>query len=180
MPKRLAFGDKSSEVVKGLAAYGRFTAFASAMGVTALAMGGVGVGVYLINKSGVQLTSVATATAPSTCTQQLVSTRGSARLERTCTTGVAYAAAGHEQKSSLDTSRAYASGDKLSVYYDPTSVHVPSATRIPGLAGWFVIGGSILVAILCWVWVFITRRYEVAAAATGANQALGALGFRRW
>ena len=137
--KRPAFGSAAKsvtgEVVDGFAAYGRVTAIWSAVVVTILAAIGVGVGVWLINKSGGQLTSFATATAPSTCAQERVSTGRTSRLERKCTTEVAYAAAGQEHRTSVDTSaKSYASGDKLSVYYDAGSPGDPTATRIPGLA----------------------------------------------
>ena len=183
--KRPAFGSAAKsatgEVVDGFAAYGRVTAIWSAVVVTVLAAIGVGVGIWLINKSGGQLTSLAKATAHSTCAQERVSTGRSSRLERKCTTEVAYAAEGQEHRTSVDTSaKSYASGDKLNVYYDAGSPGDPTATRIPGLAGWFVIGGSVFFTILVWVWVIITRKYKVAAAATGANHALGALGLRRW
>jgi hypothetical protein len=183
--KRPAFGSAAKsatgEVVDHFVAYGRVTAVWSAVLVTFFAAIGVGVGIWLINKSGGQLTSLAKATAPSTCAQERVSTGRTSRLERKCTTEVAYAAEGQEHRTSVDTSaKSYASGDKLSVYYDAGSPGDPTATRIPGLAGWFVIGGSVLFTILVWVWVLITRKYKVAAAATGANHALGALGLRRW
>ena len=178
--RRPAFGSArsaSSEVVDGLATYGRFTAKVSAVIITLLACGGVGFGIFLLKKRGGQLTALATATDPSTCTQNRFATaRGGTRLERECTTAVAYNAAGQEHKSSITSSKSYAPGDKLDVFYDATSAHDPSATRVPWFAGWAVIGGSILLAIFSWVWVFVTRRYRIAAAATGANQALGALG----
>jgi hypothetical protein len=184
--RRTAFGSTSarsasSEVVDGLATYGRFSAKVSAVVITLFACGGVALGIFLLNKSRGQLTSLATATGPSTCSQNRVATaRGGARLERQCTTAVAYNAAGQEHTSSITSSKSYAPGDKLDVFYDATSAHDPSATRVPGFAGWLFIGGSILLAILSWVWVFVTKRYKVAAAATGANQALGALGMRGW
>ena len=181
--RRPAFGSASargaiSEAVDGLAPYGRFTAKVAAVVITLLACGGVALGIFLIKKSGGQLTALATATAPSTCAQNRVATaRGGTRIERECTTEVAYNAAGQEHKSSITSSKSYAQGDKLDVFYDAKSAHDPSATRVPGFAGWVVIGGSILLAILSWVHVLVTRRFKVAAAATGAGHALGALGW---
>jgi hypothetical protein len=63
----------------------------------------------------------------------------------------------------------------FSVYYDPGSAGAPSATRIPRAVGWLVIGGSVGLATLAWIRWLITREYKVAAAATGANQALSLL-----
>lgn len=184
--RRQAFGSASSrgaisEAVDELAPYGRFTAKAAAVVITLLACGGVAGGIFLLKKSGGQLTAVATAKEPSTCVQKRVATaRGGTRIERECTTEVAYNAAGQEHKSSITSSRSYAPGDKLDVFYDAKSAHDPSATRIPWFAGWALIGFSILLAILSWVHVLVTRRFKVAAAATAAGQALGALGIRRW
>ena len=182
--RRPAFGSArsaSTEVVDGLATYGRFTAKVSAVFITLLACGGVGFGIFLLKKRSGQLTALATAKAPSTCTQnRVVSARGATRIERECTTEVAYNAAGQEHKSSITNSKSYAPGDKLDVFYDAKSPHDPSATRITGLMGWGIIGGSILLAILSWVHVLVTRRFKVAAAATGAGHAIGALGFQRW
>jgi hypothetical protein len=171
------FGEPKSAVVDGLAAYGRFTALTSAVGFTLLAVVGVFVGVFLARKGRHQLESVATATSPSTCHQERVrGGRTRSRVDRTCTTAVAYTAAGAPYRSTVETmGREYARGDKLSVYYDPGSAGAPSATRIPVVAGWLVIGGSVGLAALAWIRWLITREYKVAAAATGANQALGML-----
>jgi hypothetical protein len=170
------FGEPKSAVVDGLAAYGRFTALTSAVGVTVLAIVGVFVGLFLARKGRHQRESVATATAPSTCHHQERVRGGRTRVDRTCTTAVAYTAAGAPYRSTVETmGREYARGDKLSVYYDPGSAGAPSATRIPVAAGWLVVAGSVGLAALAWIRWLITREYKVAAAATGANQALGVL-----
>jgi hypothetical protein len=165
--------------VDGLAAYGRFTALTSAVGFTVLAIVGVFVGIFLARKGMHQLESVATATAPSTCRHEERVRGGRTKsrvVDRTCTTAVEYTAAGAPYRSTVETmGREYATGDKLSVYYDPGSAGAPSATRIPVAAGWLIIGGSVGLAALAWIRWLVTREYKVAAAATGANQALGML-----
>jgi hypothetical protein len=176
--KHAAFGDTSGDVVDGLASYGRITSLVQAVVVTIAAACGVGFGIYMLKKSFAELESVATVNAPSTCHQEIVSTstRGGTktRLEKSCTTDVSYTTGVVAQQHALDTDAlAYATGDKLRVYYDPAAPSAPSAKRVPGFVGWIVIAVSILAAIISWAWFFVTRASKVAAAASGAYQALG-------
>lgn len=182
--KHAAFGDTSGDVVDGLASYGRITSLVQAIVVTIAAACGVGVGIYMLKKSYAELESVATVNAPSACQQEIVSTstkgRTKTRLEKSCTTDVSYTAGVATHQHVLDTDAlAYATGDKLSVYYDPSAPSAPSAKRVPGFVFWIVIAGSILASICAWIWFFVTRASKVAAAASGAYQAIGVLGIGR-
>jgi hypothetical protein len=169
-----------SQVVDGLAAYGRFTSLMSAVGATFFAIIGIAIGIFMIKKSDAQVESAATASAPSTCSQELVSASSNGntrtRLENRCTTDVAYTASGSQHRSSVDTSAVrYATGDSLSVYYEPGSVGEVSASRVPRGVGYIIIGGSIFVAVCAWVWCLITSKFQLAAAAGGASSLLGAV-----
>ena len=171
----------AEQVYDGAAAYGRFSSVMSAVGATFLAIIGVAIGIFILKKSAAQVESVATVNAPSTCRQELVSTSNNGntrtRLEDKCTTDVAYTALGSQRRSSVDTSAArYATGDSLSVYYEPGSVGEVSASRVPSVAGWICIGVSIAVSVFAWIWVLVTSNYKVAAAASGASSAMSMLG----
>ena len=167
-----------TEVVDNLASFGQWTSFIGAVVATIFAIIGVIVGYTMIKNSDAQVESTATARAPSLCSQDLVTTSTSrsarTRLETRCTTDVGYTAAGSTHQASVETPTRYSAGDTMSVYYEPGSTESEvSATRTPRVAGYIVIGVSVLICLLSWIWYAITKQSKVAAAASGLSSVAG-------
>lgn len=63
----------------------------------------------------------------------------------------------------------YKEGDKVTVYYDPTTPNVPEINPVPKAVGWAIIGISVFVVLMSWLWAWLASRYKMAAAIGGVS-----------
>ena len=158
----------ANSIYQGSASYGRFMAIVSAVIATILSLILIGIGVaynrsvsnYSKNTSG---TIVGKSCSPSTKQNQ-----GS------CTYTVSYS---DENGNKIDNATFSTQSDmplesQVLISYDPTNKTDIRLTKDNTTTiGYGMIFGGILIVLFAWGWVWITRKYEFAASASGFSSA---------
>jgi hypothetical protein len=175
MPKIESLG---RELYTGAAEVGRASSLISAGVVTAIAIGVVLLGVYLVRQARSELTTTGKATEASKCETHVqttqrhgkwgtVSTTGT-RLE--CLTPVEYDAQGtHFQRQLSTGERRHGAGENVPVFYQPGDASNASAQKSSPALGYGMIGVSFVVVALVWASWYFARKSKVYAAVTGAS-----------
>lgn len=158
----------TDEIYSGTASFGRIWAVVSAVLGTLMGIFFMVVGVYVIfHKSHLKSTD-GDVVKDSECT----TTTEDGKTYTHCSTTVDYKVNDQEYTNKqVDTgSTKFVQGTKnIEIWYSPAKPENPEYNPIPVSFGWVIIFISLLIVISSWFWVWLTRKYKMAAAFEGAT-----------
>lgn len=154
------------DIYSSTASFGKLWAVIQAVIVTILGIVMVIVGVYIIIHRSNMKNVTGNVLKQSSCINKM----SNGETYRVCNTKVKYEIEDEEytKEISTGTSEFETDGD-IQLWYSPVKPDKPEYDPAPTWSGWMIIIISILVILSSWFWVWLTRKYEVVAAAKGAS-----------
>lgn len=160
----------TNELYSGMASFGRTTAYISAIIVTILSVIMIVFGVITLNNKNQYVKTTGTVT-------NLNCSPNENNIEY-CETDYEYMTSS-DKLSASSTSKGkskYHKGEKINVWYEKENQAIAYLEKPdPKLTGWLIIGLAILLVLMSWGWVWMTRHYKFAAAMQGTSSALNIL-----
>lgn len=154
---------KMEGLYKGTASLGRFTASLRFYGSIVVAVVLVAVSIYLFTRPVVKTVKVSGKVEEANCNL----------ADKTCNLKVKYTTQDGVERTSnvmMSSSVAYTTGQPVDFSYEvdnPTKLYQTVVSK--RLVGFALIGIAVLIVVGSYVWKYVTSKYEVAAAATGAG-----------
>ncbi len=165
-----------SDIYTGTATVGKVEADIGAIIGTVFAILLIGGG-WLVMRRGRSYREVSATVTTSNCTPDTL-----AKSKGKCTIQVSYTVSDKNYKQTVSTKgQAYSVGDTLKIQYDPKD---PSEIRLNGKGGtgppYKAIGigmivFGLIILVVSWAQVYLTKRYKPFAAAAGAADIVGAI-----
>lgn len=160
----------SDEIYSGTATFGKIWAVVSALATTFMVVILVIAGVGIIkHRDHLKSDPNGIVTADSVC-----HTETSSRNEQNtvCSSFVNYTTNdGTKETNKAGTgSEQHKKGDKVTVYYDPATPDKPELQPANKVIGWVLILVAVFLFVIVWGWVYITRKYKMAAAYGGVAE----------
>lgn len=163
----------SDDIYSGAASLGRITAIIGAVVMTIVGIVLIIVGIVILNTKN---TTVKTKAEVLSATCSPWANQGA--INYRCNVHFTYLV-GKEQMIGdlvINSVTQYQKNQKFDVYYEkdnPSDVKDSGPT--PHSLGWILLATGILLPLLAWGWVWVTRKYKMAAAAQGAESVLDML-----
>lgn len=152
-----------SEIYSDAASFGRVYAIISAVVASLFSIMFIIGGIYIIYHKSHLKSVTGTVTSDSFCTQL-------DKNSASCSVHYTYTLNGENYFGTSTSSIDYKKGDKITVWYDPNHPGVHREIDIPSKTiGVVAIIMGILIAVVAWVGVYVTRKYKFAAAASGVS-----------
>ena len=163
-----------SQIYGGAAGFGRFYAVFSAIIATLLGIVSIAAGIWLLLKKQTYTHSTVATVNSVQCTTERTGGHNSSTTYN-CSLNVTYKVDGktYHRTLAVDSSIDYEGLKTVKIYYNP---HDPSDAEVEQfpykILGSVALGFGVLIMLGAWFWVWVTRRYKFAAAATGIGEAL--------
>jgi len=161
--------DKSlgEDIYSGTASFGKLWAVIQAVFVTILGILMIILGIYIIMHRSNMKSITGNVLGPSSCFNKI----SNGENYRMCTTKIEYEIDGELYKKEISTGSSEFSKGKnnITIWYSPVKPDNPEYDPAPVWSGWVIILTSVLIILASWFWVWLTRKYEVVAAAKGAS-----------
>jgi len=156
-----------NRVYSGTASFGRLWAVIQAVIATIVGIIMVIVGAYIIKHRSDMISINGSVLEKSSCVTRM----NNGETYRICKTKIEYEIDGEKytKEISTGTSEFEKGEDNITIWYSPVEPDKPEYDPAPTWSGWMIIIISILVVLGSWFWVWLTRKYEVVAAAKGAS-----------
>lgn len=159
------------DLYTGGSSFGKFMALISAIVASAISLGLIAFGIYILMKKDPHTQSANALIKSGTCIQ-VPSGEYQCDLDilfypNKVTTPVM-------TRISFSSRVAYSDGQRITIYYDPsdpTSVSIKSMN--PKILGWGCIVAAVVISAGAWFWYWVVYHYKFAAAAYGFGQGLG-------
>lgn len=168
-----------SEIYTGTADFGRIWAILGAIMSTFISIIFIIIGIVIIVKGSKYNSVSGIVTSDSVCNQTINgnvngNVNGNNNQVTTCNTSVKYTVNSVIYQKTIDTgSSSYKTGDQINIYF--TDANNPTSNPIPSWIGIILIIMGVIILIGSWLWVWLTQRYKVAAAAEGVAGALSVI-----
>jgi len=156
------------EIYSDTASLGKIWAIIGAITGTLIGIFCIIVGIYLIQHKSHLKSTKGNVVKDSDC--NTVIDNGNQYTQ--CSTTVDYNINGKEYTNKiLNTgSTNFTQGtNNITIWYSPTNTEKPEYNPVPTSVGWIIILISLLFISGTWFWVWLTRKYKMAAAAEGAS-----------
>jgi len=164
MEKEKSLSDK---VYSSTASFGRLWAVIREVIVTIVGIIMVIVGIYIIKHRSDMISINGSVTEKSSC---LTKTTNNGETYRICKTKIEYEINSKKYTKEISTGTSeFEKEDNITIWYSPVEPDKPEYDPTPTWAGWMIIIIAILIIIGSWFWVWLTRKYEIVAAAKGAS-----------
>lgn len=172
--KKESFG---SEIYTGTASLGKIMAIISAVMATIAGLIMIPFGIYMIaRKSKLTKTALATVSGAPVCSESAEKSV----ITHTCAFSVTYKVGTKTYTSPLSTSGpiSYESGNTINIYYDPTNPSdISENSDNSHVFGIILLVLGIVIPLFAWLWVYITSKSKLAAAAGGASEIMNIMHF---
>lgn len=156
-------------VYTNAAQVGRFWVIFRAIVTTLVGIIAIVIGVYVLIQHYTKKETTGIVLEPSSCLTDVDVNNG--KKVRLCNTKVEYEVDGENYVREIPTgtSTFEKDGDNIQIWYHPDKPGKPEYERIPEWVGWVIILITVLVIIGAWFWVWLTRKYQLIAAAEGVS-----------
>ncbi len=163
------------QLYQGAAGFGKFYAIFSAIISTLFGIVLLIAGIWMLMKKKLYTKSVEATVDSDTCTQETHHDRHGDSTTYNCSLRVSYVVDGKSYKNTLavDSSTDYDGYKTVTIYYNPHNPMDAKVQLIPWkILGWVCVVLGVFLPLGAWFWVWVTRRYKFAAAATGFGEGL--------
>ena len=138
------------EIYTGAAAFGRVIAIFSAVTITLISLVLIGIGIYIIVKFH-DFKPVTAKITGENCTVH------------NCLYDITYTVNGRVYNTSIHNN--HQKENTMQIYYNPKNPREISTKKSGKMIGIFLICLGIILPMISWFWVWIVRKYKIAAAA---------------
>lgn len=151
---------------------GRFWVIVRAIFTTVIGIIVIIIGVIVLIQHYSKKETIGIVLEPSSCVTE-VSANNDEKV-KLCNTKVEYEVDGENYVTEIPTgtSSFEKDDDNIQIWYHPGKPDKPEYERNPEWIGWVLILISVLIIIGAWFWVWLTRKYQLLAAAEGASGVL--------